>query len=133
MNKLNKKAFTLVELLGVIVILGILAGIAVPSFTSYLKKAQMDTYHNYEKSMESSAENYLLMNTGLIPNIGNTVKITADNLIKGKFLEKITDPEGSSTSCNNSYIEVLRKPNTENIGLKYKVCLICKRYKSKDC
>lgn len=37
--KLNKKGFTLVELIVVIAILGVLAAILVPSFTGYVAKA----------------------------------------------------------------------------------------------
>lgn len=38
--KLNKKGFTLVELIVVIAILGVLAAILVPAFTGYVTKAQ---------------------------------------------------------------------------------------------
>ena len=40
----NNKAFTMIELLGVIVIIGFLSTMAVTAVSRYKKKAQNDTY-----------------------------------------------------------------------------------------
>ena len=43
MKKNNKKGFTLTELIVVIVIIGILAAVLIPSITGYVKKAKVST------------------------------------------------------------------------------------------
>lgn len=52
----NKKGFTLVELLAVIVILGVLTAIAVPSVLGISKKIKTDMYESKIKTIEVAAE-----------------------------------------------------------------------------
>ena len=55
----NKKAFTLVELLAVIVIMGLLMAIAIPSITSSLERSKEKQNESKYKMLESFAEIYV--------------------------------------------------------------------------
>ena len=57
--KLNRKGFTLVEMLAVVIILGILATIMVPTITAVIEKNKDDNYKNLEKSIISAAKVYI--------------------------------------------------------------------------
>lgn len=57
MKGMNKKGFTLMELLVVIVILALLIAFAAPQVLNLLEKGQQDTFRNEAKSMISIMEN----------------------------------------------------------------------------
>ena len=61
MKKMNNKGFTLIELLAVIVILGLLMAIAIPSVTKYItqsrKKTLSNTISNYMSALTTEVNN----------------------------------------------------------------------------
>ena len=120
---MNKKGFSLVELLAVIVILAIIGGIAAVSYTSLIDRTETKSYKNYEQSMKSSATMYIIDN-------GYKNRIMLNELIDSNKIDKFNNPK-SEDSCLSSYVLVTK--NSDDIDLSYKVCLICPEYTSDGC
>ncbi len=124
----------MIELLAVITILGIIAGIAVTSFQSVTNNAKKKTYQDFETSMESAANNYLMEYMEEIPDVESEIKISADTLVEKGFLETMADPDKNGSTCDhNSYVLVQRNAATGggyNLNLKYTPCLVCSKYQS---
>ena len=80
-QKNNEKAFTLIELLAVIVILAVIALIAVPQVIKILNKARLsaaeDTTYGITKAAESYIADFMLKNNGDIPN--QTLEFSCNN------------------------------------------------------
>ena len=60
----NNKGFTMVELLGVMVILAILSGVAIGAVYIYREKAEQQSYDTMAQSAVRSTENYLMDHQG---------------------------------------------------------------------
>ena len=60
MKKNNKKGFTLTEMIVVIAIIGILAGVLIPSVISYVKKAQKSNDEQLAASMTNEIARYCI-------------------------------------------------------------------------
>lgn len=70
MRKFTRKAFTLVEILIVVVILGILAAIVVPQFTSATQDAQTGNIRAQLKSLQNQVELFKARSTdGQYPDL----------------------------------------------------------------
>lgn len=69
MRQRVKKAFTLVEILIVVVILGILAAIVVPQFTNASTEAQAGNVATQLQTIRSQIELFRVRNNGNYPNL----------------------------------------------------------------
>ncbi|MGD1915322.1 MAG: competence type IV pilus major pilin ComGC [Phycisphaerales bacterium] len=91
-----RKAFTLVEILIVVVILGILAAIVIPQFTSASEDAQVSSAESQLQTVRNQIELYRVRNNGIAP--------AADDLFTD---EGLTEPVGGWTSIvNGDYLRV---------------------------
>ena len=131
----NKKGFTMMELLAVIVILGILSTLAVVAVSGYLKQGYDATYTDFEKTLEGAAENALITSASYLPSVGNSRVIDANWLICHDFMEELRDPKDNSKNCHeNSYVIVKRGTDVGfNMDITYDVCLQCGSYQSEAC
>lgn len=137
---MNKKGFTLVELLAVIIILGVISTVAVFSYNGIIQKSRNDAYKDDEKSLKTAAESLIAHCEATfsnkdycvdIPLYNEEVTITLDNLVESKFINKIVDPANSGSYCTG-YVKV-KNVSSDPLKLEYKTCLQCKDYKSSDC
>ena len=69
-RKLNQAAFSLVELLVVIAVVGILAAVAIPSFDNYREKAKISAAAEELKGLRAAFYAYLADNEDLPADVG---------------------------------------------------------------
>lgn len=124
---MKKNAFTLIELLAVIVILGAIMLIAVPSFQKYVFKTEDTYYKNLEKTLETAAIDYVSDHRNLLPNnVGSVISIQKEDLINGKYIEDIVDTKEKSCEAQ-ALVQMLEKGKYEYIA-----CINCENYVTND-
>ena len=105
--RLNNKGVTMMELLGAMVILGILFGLAVPAITTVINDTRNKTYVDDAMKLVSNAE-YALRKDNKIPKPTTTrcVLMTMVYLDNGVFDE---GPYGGAYEKNMSYVVVKKE------------------------
>ena len=118
---MNKRGFTLVELLATITILGILSGIGVVAVSAILNNARKNYYSSLKGTIESAARSYYSDHRALLPvGEGESTKVNITTLETNRYLSPVKD-NGGSRSCSGS-VTVTRQ-SVENY--QYKVSLTC--------
>lgn len=129
-KKLNKKGFSLVELLATITILGILMSVAVGAVTIYLNKTReqaMDTIasSSYDGMVNYMMEKNILLNPKGEPNSSTTIDI--ETLFQEQYIEKPIDPYNKGTTCKGT-VTVTNETSSSTVGLddyRYQVEVRC--------
>jgi len=119
---MNKKGFTLVELLAVIVILAIILIIAVPKIFDVINSARLNSFNLSSKLLENATEKYVFNESISVP-LNTTIKINYSDIKTADYISVIVDPI-SKNECSNSKVKV-----TNNDGkYEYDSDLVCDNY-----
>ena len=98
----NKKGFTLIEIIAVIVILGLIIIIAVPFFQGSLNVFRDDYYSELSNNINDSAKEFFKDNKLFLPNrYLDTQKVDLNTLNDQKYLEQVVDYNGKKCNSNN--------------------------------
>ncbi len=109
---MNKKGFTLVELIGVVVILGLIALVAFPALLNQIDSSKKQVSDSQKALIISAAKNYVDENKNDYAD-KTEFEISADNLIKKGYLS-----EGIISSYSDSEIIVTYNDGEYDVILK---------------
>ena len=130
----DRKGFTLVELLGVIVILAIVIGIAVTALIGINGKVDVAYYKELEETARFAGGEYYAYSKDNLPSIfGDQKKVTLKYLKDNGFIDDdIKDKQGDSCDLEESYVGAYKDSIDRT---NYFVCLKCGEYSTntKEC
>lgn len=112
-ENMKKKAFTMVELIGVIVIMALILLIAVPTINNAIKTSEENKKQEALNNIYMAAENYLMANYdeySSLDNIGNSEYIYVMDLINEQYMD-IDDlnPNDDQSFDSKDVVKVTRK------------------------
>lgn len=120
----NEKGLTLIELLAVIVILGIMAGIAIPAIGGLIENQKKNAFVANALTMKEAANLYVQKKN----LTGSTyTEISYKKLVTEGFLEEIIDPDTRKVwdiDNNESYVKVTNL-QVEAVCLKGDIRKLC--------
>lgn len=94
MKKIDNKGFTLLEMMGVLILLAIILLVAIPSITNTMKKDQVNQLAKYEETLCDAAETYILEENITATEIKGSTLVSkgylADNLSNPKTKKNVT-------------------------------------------
>lgn len=102
----NRKGFTLIELLAVIIILGVLLGIAIPKVTQYITNSRKDSFISQAKYIVDSVRNDATSLMFPFPIQKNDVTIVTLDMVSLKDSNN-KSAFGGSYLYNKSYVAII--------------------------
>ena len=114
----RNKAFTLIELLGVIIILGVIALIITPAIDRTIKKSQEKLYNTQKSSLITAVKNWSSNNKEMFIN-GNVIIITLQDLKEENYIAyDVKNPKTDTCLSNAMQFRI------EKSGKKYTYSII---------
>ena len=114
---MKNKAFTLVELLGVIVLLGILSIVIIPKIGDSLENSKETALLTQEEQIKKAAYDFLIEHTELLDE-SDTITLKLGTLKQGGYLPiKLINPKTRKPLSNESTITITKNENKYEMTL----------------
>ena len=130
MKKVNKKGFTMVEMLATITILGILMFVAVGAVLVHLENSREQAMETIASTAYDGMVNYMMENSVMLNPKGQSNSSTSINiktLYDEDYIERPTDPYNNNAVCEGS-VSVTNETTSATAGLddyRYTVKVKC--------
>src|SRR5574344_1917917 len=110
---MNKKGFTLAELMGVIIILSIILLLTLPAVDKIIKNSKERAYQEQVTSISKAASDWALSNSSLLPDEdGNSITIYLSEIkLSGSIAIDIKNTKTGNLLSNNTYVVITKKNN----------------------
>lgn len=109
---MKKNAFTLIELMAIIVILGLIILISIPSLTNTIKNTEEKRYNDFLETLYMGTEDYLQLHQDEYPELmttGHEEMISMKVLIENDCVKSTTkNPKTDRYVSNKDSIKVIR-------------------------
>lgn len=116
-----KKAFTLIEMLAVIIVISIIMLILIPVVTRNLSDSKENVYNNLINKMISATSDWMIKNSDDLPEEGESISITLGMLqSEGLISTDLKNPKTDSLFPSDMVINIAYiKANKDNPKLEY--------------
>ena len=133
--KKNNKGFTMVEILAVVVIIGILSGVAIPAVSRYISKSKKQSYATMESSIYDGARNYIMDENRYLNKCTSgysNIESVENMLVDFQYIEALIDPSDKSKHCTYAVHGCMSNQGSDEIlpTYEYKIELNCLNYSS---
>lgn len=112
---MKRKGFTLVELLGVLTLIGIIAIIALPTVDAILKRSRNKTFENTKNTIITSARSWLTDYKYLLTDNGDVIILTLGDLKELGYIDfDIKNPTTEICLSNSNKVTITRIKDDNN-------------------
>ena len=119
----NKKGFTIIEVLFVILIIALLTLIAVPTVSKYIKSGTKTYYKTMENELKTAGAEYMETYRSLLPQEITHVRVVdLEELVNNKYIDPLVDEKGNE--CTGKV--TIKKIKTDKY--EYYSCIKCGDY-----